>query len=617
MRDDDYLAIADHAIIGNLQSAALVGRDGEVSWCCLPNLDAPSMFASLLDRRRGGGFSLRPAGGRRCGHQRYLPGTNVLETTLPAERGELIITDWMPVAGSLKFPVAEPPLPVLMRWIRAQGGPMDVDLAWSPRLDYAQATMTMHITDDRVVASGGDASVVLCGLGDLDERWIEDDGVGPVARARVRLDPAHPRLLWTAFSDVNGVPSDAEACLAATCAAWRNWTAPDESRSWAGADAALIERSELTLKLLSHGTTGAMAAAATTSLPEEVGGVRNWDYRYGWIRDAALTAQALHALGHDAEAHGFLEWAERSAADATRDHLGIMYRLDGGDDLDEFDLPNLEGWRRSSPVRVGNGAAGQRQLDVLGDLVSLAWEMERLGDTLSDDIRTFLPTLADEACADWQMADEGLWELRNGPFNITYSKVMCWVALDRACRLARRGVIEGDVHKWSKSADAIRADVMACGVDDRLGFTQSYERQVPDAANLLIGIQEFVPHDHPAMRATVDTVIRELADGALVHRYRADDGIAGGEGSFTLCGFWLVDALALAGRVDEAEERFETLIGHANHVGLFAEQLDATTGEHLGNFPQAFTHLGLVTSRLYLAQQRGVDVPGAPLVGTT
>jgi GH15 family glucan-1,4-alpha-glucosidase len=623
-----YLDIEDHGAIGNLETVVLVGRDGTIDWCCLPNLDSPSVFASLLDHQRGGLFRVRPSDAPHLGSQRYLDETNVLETTFATNGGQVSVTDFMAVAGPLDCPVETGADPTVFRLVTATTA-STVEVTWAPRLNHAQAAMDITQHGDVVVAStasGGDgdqkAVVLLAGLdGRVDAIRIDDDHTGPVVRATLDMAAGDSRVLATRWG--TAAPDVGEATtrdlLDETCQAWRRWVRSGSGatgRTWAEPHQDLVLRSELVLKLLTHARTGAIAAAATTSLPEDIGGVRNWDYRYAWIRDAALAAQALFALGHGAEVQAFLGWAERSAKEHQHDGvLRIMYRLDGGTDMPEADLPNLEGYRRSSPVRVGNGAADQLQLDIFGELVSLAWEVHRLGGTLDPDIRAFLPRVADESCTMWTRPDYGLWELRNGPFHFTYSKVMAWVALQRASELADEGVIEGDVANWRRHGADIRADVLSRGLDPNIGFTQSYERRSPDASNLLLGLHEFIPFDDDAMVATVTAVQEQLTEHGLVHRYSTDDGVAGGEGAFGLCTFWLVDALALSDRLDEATQVFEAMASRANHVGLFAEQIDPTSGAFLGNFPQAFTHLGLINSRLYLSHQMGREVPVRSLVG--
>ena len=619
----DQLPIEDHAAIGNLRTVALVGRDGSIDWLCLPHLDSPSVFASLLDSDRGGRFRINVPGHADLGEQRYLEDTNVVETTFGAAGGRLVVTDLMPLTGQLDDPSESVTEPAVIRLVRAEGGDVEADIEWAPRFGYGDAATEIVATEHGWLAWAGTQALSLTGVS--DEAEVVEDGVGPVLQTRIRLRDGQRRAVVARWgAEPPDIDLDAATRhLEQTVESWRAWVNKAQatgSRDWAAPHSDLVVRSELVLKLLTHADTGAIAAAATTSLPEEIGGVRNWDYRLAWIRDAGLAAQALYALGHRAEAHAFIDWAERVARDEGRRSWGLqlLYGLHGEADLDEQEVPGLAGYRRSAPVRVGNGAVDQLQLDIFGELISAAYEILRLDGRLDADILAFLPEVADQACASWQQPDYGLWELRNGPFSFVYSKVMVWMALDRAGRLADRGVIEGDVERWRATRDEIAAEVLARGFDPGLGaFTQSYERAVLDASNVLLPMQEFLPFDDPRVRQTLDRTLEGLVTNGYVHRYRADDGIAGGEGAFGLCSFWLADALALSGRVDEAEELFETMASSANHVGLFSEQIDPGSGALLGNFPQAFTHLGLINTSLYLAHAKDRELPVPSLIGTT
>ena len=615
-----YKPIEDYGAIGDLRTVALVGLDGAIDWCCLPNLDSPSVFGALLDDQRGGRFGVAPerVQGR---EQRYLEGTNVLETILEAEHGRLVITDFMPLSGSIEGCGGSRTESAIYRVLRAEGGPVEVVVEWMPRFDYAQATTQVMRAPGGFLSWGGSASLVLAGV--PEELEIAEDGLGQFVRGRFELHPGERRVLVTRWGaeHVDATLDAAQISLEETVATWRAWLDKEDAtgdRAWAGAHRDAIVRSELALKLLTNADTGAIAAAATTSLPEELGGVRNWDYRYVWIRDAALTAQALFALGHQADAQAFVSWVERAAQAGEHDWgLQIMYGLHGERELDEAELPQLEGYRRSSPVRIGNGAADQLQLDIYGELISAAYELHRLGGTLESEVRDFLPHVADQACGQWQTPDYGLWELRNGPFHFVYSKVMVWMALDRALQLAREGVIRGDEGRWRRTRRQIREEVLERGFDPELGaFKQSYERSVLDASNLLFPLQEFLPFEDPRVQSTLDRTLEGLTESGLVYRYRADDGIAGGEGAFGLCTFWLVDALALSHRLDAASEVFEGLLSRANHLGLYSEQFDPGTGAFLGNFPQAYTHLGLINSAIYLAHEEGRETPVPAPIGS-
>jgi GH15 family glucan-1,4-alpha-glucosidase len=616
-----YPPIEAYGAIGNLRSVALVSRDGSVDWCCFPHLESPSVFASLLDRARGGRFSVAPALGRGTG-QRYLEHTNILETVFETDRGRLVVTDFMPLAGSIDGCGGSRAEDAIYRIVRAEAGPVDIEVEWAPRLDYGRADTLVERAGSGFVARAGGDALHLTGLPEGAE--VTRDRVGPIVRARFTIEEGGRRTLVTAWgAGGDGVSAaDAEERLRRTRATWRDWVHKEEAtgeRAWAGDWSEQVIRSELVLKLLTHADTGAIAAAATTSLPEEIGGVRNWDYRLTWIRDAALTAQALFALGHRPDAEAFIAWAERAARDEGQKGWGlqIAYGLHGQEDLTERELVNLEGYRRSAPVRIGNAAGSQLQLDIYGELVAAAYELIRLGGELEPEILEFLPRVADQACEAWQRPDFGIWELRNGPFHLVYSKAMVWVALDRAVRMAEAGLIEGNTKKWRRSRSEVAKQVLERGFDPELGaFKQAYERSVPDASNVRIALLELLPPDDFRVQGTLDCTLEHLTEKDLVYRYRADDGVAGFEGAFGSCTFWLVDALALSGRLDEAYALFEGMLGRRNHLGLYSEEIDPHSGAFLGNFPQAYMHVGLITSSLYLADAEGRELPVPSLIGS-
>jgi GH15 family glucan-1,4-alpha-glucosidase len=614
--------IEDYAAVGNLRTVGLIGRDGALDWLCLPNLDSPSVFAAILDPGRGGRFTIAPTASPPA-RQKYLDHTNVLETTFDCDGGRLVVTDFMPLAGTLDGTGGSSETePAVYRILRAEGGAVDVAVEWTPRLDYGRAKVGAMRRGEAVLAWAGEDALTIAGLG--EDACIEGDDVGPVVRARFTLRPGERRALVTHWgSEAPHVTlREAEEKLAATVDAWQTWAYKADAsgdRSWAGDQRELVLRSELALKLLTNADSGAIAAAATTSLPEEIGGVRNWDYRLSWIRDAGLGAQALYALGHEADAQAFVEWAERTVRESpdAGSKMRIVYGIHGETELDEEELPNLIGYRRSAPVRIGNGAADQLQLDIYGELISAVYEVIRLGGSVAPDVCRFLPKVADQACYSWRERDYGIWELRNGPFDFVYSKAMVWAALDRALKLADRGVIDGDTERWKRTRTAVRADLLDRGFDAGLGaFKQSYERAVPDAANVLIPMLELLPFSDPRVTGTIDVTLERLCESDLVYRYRSDDGVAGDEGAFVFCTFWLVDALALSGRIDEARRIFEGLAGRANHVGLYSEQIDPATGAFLGNFPQAFSHIGLINSALYLAHAESRETPIPAPIGS-
>lgn len=621
---EPYMPLADYGMIGNLRTIALVGIDASIDWLCFPELDSASVFGALLDHCRGGRFRIAPVGVD-TGAQQYIEGTNVLETVFDTDYGRLVITDFMPLRGALNGDTAPESSPELLRILSCEAGSIEVELEWAPRFDYARATPELLRMNGGYV-SQSEASGERLTLGGASKACsIAKDKLGkPLVYGRFRMDNGE-RLVLPVRWDSDDTSSNVHAALELleqTIESWHRWLYKPEatrSREWAEEWQDQVLRSELALKLLVHADTGAVAAAGTTSLPEKIGGVRNWDYRFAWIRDAALAVQALSVLGHRDEGNDFLHWAERVSEQhmAAERELQIMYTLHGKPELEEFQLHHLEGYRASQPVRFGNAAADQQQLDVFGELLTSAYELSRQGVDLEPEIWSFLSTITDMACETWREEDDGIWEQRNGPRHYVYSKLMVWVALDRAIHLSEHAKLEGNVARWRRSRDELRSTIFEHGYDAELGvFVQAYDRHDPDASNLLIPLQEFLPFDDPRVQRTIDTTLEQLTENGLVYRYRNDDGLPGEEGAFGLCTFWLVDALALSGRIEEAREIFEGIARRANHVGLFSEQIDPHTGEFLGNMPQAFTHLGLINSTLYLAHAEGREIPGPPLIGT-
>jgi GH15 family glucan-1,4-alpha-glucosidase len=620
-----YKPISDYGIIGNLRTAALVGLDGSIDWCCLAEVDHASVFAALLDRDRGGYFRVAPAGMER-GEQRYVENTNVLETVFDADNGRLTITDLMPLRGDIDGRNGSEAPPEIHRILHWEGGACEIYVEWAPRLDYARVPTRIRRADAGWIAEAQseEGEHVRLALGGVSDARIVDDGFGPVLRTRLPMkdgDRLPLVLRWdSTFTEV-GLDASMH-WLEDTIRTWRGWvhTAGGPAvEEWAGSTLPLITRSELALKLLTHAETGAFAAAATTSLPETLGGIRNWDYRYCWIRDASLTVQALIALGHEKEALDFILWSERVSQQSCEESWSpqLMYGLRGQPDLDEFELDHFEGYRGSRPVRIGNAAAEQLQLDIYGELLNSAYELVRRDVAIEPDLRRFLSAVAEHACAEWDQTDHGIWEIRGDKQHYTYSKLMVWLALERAADLAERIGLEGDAARWRSTRDLVRETTLREGYDPEVGaFVQHFGSKELDASNLLIPFYEMLPYEDPRVQNTIDRTLEKLTTNGLVYRYHADDKLPGEEGAFGLCTFWLVDALALSGRMDEAWEIFEGLAGRANHVGLFSEQVDPSSGEFLGNFPQAFTHIGLINSRLYLAHGEGKHIPGPPLQGT-
>ena len=620
-----YRPLADYGIIGNLTSTALVAVDGSIDWCCLPRLDSPSVFAALLDAEQGGHFQIRPAGDPPSGErfQHYIEATNVLVTGFETDEGRVEVCDFMPTGPTLDCNVEAELRPELHRIIRCTHGRVTLQIAWAPRLDYARADTTLGQTRHGFVASGNDATL---GLAGLDEAYIADTETGPVVTARIQLERGDRRVLSTRWDDNDPRvdPDQVVELSDETVRAWHDWLDDEHTglhRPWAGEWEASVQRSELVLKLMAQRDSGALAAAPTTSLPETIGGVRNWDYRFTWIRDAAQIAQAFFALGHRDEADQFILWAEHVACDAeeyAHEGLQIMYPLRQDVGLEERILDHLEGYHASGPVRIGNAAADQLQLDVYGELLNAVYERVRLSEQFDTDMAQFLSHLVEEAGTAWHHPDFGIWELQNGPFQLVYSKMMTWVALHRACWLAERDLLEGDTDHWRELMGQIRRQILEYGWrDDPGAFVMRFvdDSGQLDAANLLMPMMEFLPADDPRVQATINQCLERLTVNDLVFRYHGHDGLSGQEGAFALCTCWMVDALALSDRIDEATRIYENLLSHTNHLGLLAEQIDPFCGELLGNFPQAYSHLGIINSALYLAAKLGRDVPVDKLLG--
>ena len=594
--DGAYRPISDYALIGNRQTCALVSRDGSIDWCCLPWLDSPSVFAALLDARRGGRWRIAPAGGFSV-TRGYLGPSAVLRTDFRGAGGVLRLTDFLPIratadGGSESFHS-------IVRHLRCLEGEVEVEVEWTPRPNYAREDVVLTREGVVVSARSPGYELVLAGFPEGTAVVLE----GASARARVRLRAGEGLNLACAWggADPHPVAWTADQHLEDTLAWWESWAGACLTLPGAGEWRELALRSGMVLTLLTHQTSGAIAAAPTTSLPEEIGGVRNWDYRFCWVRDSSMIARALMTLGHVRDARAFLDFLERAAAqhhDPAR--IQVLYGLRAETRLTEYTLGHLDGYRDSRPVRIGNAAAHQRQLDIYGEVLDAAHELCSIGAEISPARWAWLRAVADHVCRVWRYPDRGIWEVRGPERHFTYSKVMCWVALDRALSLAAALEWRGDVSLWQREREAIRAAVLAEGYDPvRNTFTQSFESGNLDASTLVIPIMGFLPGDDPRVQGTIDAALRTLTEDGLVHRYLPDetpDGVGGGEGAFGICTFWLAQALALAGRAEEAREVFVSMVSRANDVGLFAEEIDPRTGEFLGNFPQAFTHVGLLNA---------------------
>ena len=614
-REMRYKPIEDYGAIGNLRTIALVGTDGAIDWCCLPHLDSPSVFGAILDENKGGTFRINPDGVHYESRQRYFEHTNVLITEMRTASGAFEIIDCMPVEGDLDGCGYSMARPEILRFIRGIDGQVDAKVIWEPRMNYGRTRPDFKRVTGGVLARGGRGVLSLTGVPGQIE--VYETEFGPTLRSRFSVSAGDEFCLVTRWGS-NQSRAHLERCrsrINATVDAWRRWIHKPSAtgdRDWAGPYKELVVRSELALKLMSQADTGALAAAATTSLPETIGGVRNWDYRYAWIRDAAQIARAFYALGHTDELDYFIEWAEHASFlhGHNQDDVTIMYPLRPDTDLEEEELSHLEGYRGSSPVRIGNKASEQLQLDIYGELVGAVHERFRLEERFDYDVGPFLERVVDRACQRWREPDSSIWEPRNGPDQFVYSKLMVWVALDRALDLNRIGLLHGDAAHWSDIGADIRQWILREGYDEELqSFVQIAGKKHLDAASLLIPIQGFLPANDRRVQNTIDRILEELTVDDLVYRYHAPDGLPGQEGAFVLCTFWLVDALTLSGRLDEAYRIFDNLMDRTNHLGLLAEQIDPSTGAFLGNFPQAYSHVGIINSALYLAEAEGRSCP--------
>jgi GH15 family glucan-1,4-alpha-glucosidase len=601
-----YQPIEDYGVIGNMRSAALVGRNGSIDWLCLPRFDSPSVFGAILDADKGGHFRIWPSTEHTRRKQYYWPDTNVLVTRFLHPDGIAEIEDYMPVGAGAS------PDDQLVRRVHVVRGRLPLRLECRPAFDYARANHKVQVRGNSVRFVGPNLT-----LGLASSVPLRQDGAGVVAEFTLGEGEKAAFVLRTIEKGQEAGPcpgtDEAEDRFRETVDYWRRWLSRCAYR---GRWREVVSRSALALKLLTYEPTGAIIAAPTTSLPEGVGGVRNWDYRYTWIRDASFTVYAFLRLGFTEEATRFGGWLAARVKDRD-DHAGgplkLMYAIDGSTELTEEELPHLEGYMGSKPVRIGNGAHDQLQLDIYGELLDAVYLHNKYATPVAYDSWVHLRRIVDWVCDNWNREDEGVWEIRGGRRHFVYSKFMCWVALDRGLRLADKRSLPADRARWLKVRDTIYEEVMSKGWNrEKKSFVQSYGSDALDASALLMPLTFFMAPNDPRMIATVDAIRRPatkggLAADGLVYRYDpqvAPDGLPGTEGTFNMCSFWLVEALTRAGQSDparlaEARLLFEQMLGYGNHLGLYAEQT-GPSGEALGNFPQAFTHLALISAAFNL-----------------
>jgi len=582
--------LEDYGLIGDLQSAALVGLHGSVDWLCLPQFDSPSCFSALLRNDAHGCWLVAPVGEVRSCSRRYRPGTLVLETDFETAEGTVRVIDFMPPRG-------EGP-PRLMRIVQGLSGSVPMRMQLAVRPDYASIVPWVEAAPDGIVATAGPDAFRLTTALPLD---VEG---GDVRAEFVAVEGARERLVLTWHLSYEETPpvEDADSALARTEAWWRDWS---ERCTYEGPYGDEVLTSLIVLRAMTFETTGAVIAAPTTSLPEDIGGERNWDYRFCWLRDSVLTLEALLQTGYTAEALAFRDYLLRVGTGDPK-KIQIMYAIDGGRRLTEFELPELPGYEGSKPVRIGNAASEQFQLDVYGEVIAVM----SLGATLTGTIEErFWPrwrTVVEHVETIWREPDDGIWESRGPQRHYTYSKVMAWVVFDRAVQLAERFALDGPVERWKQIRDEIHREVCEKGYDaGRRTFTQYYGSKELDASVLNIPLVGFLPGSDERVADTIDAITRELGRDGFVSRYSTavtDDGLSGDEGQFLACSFWLVSALAANGQVDEARELFERLIGLSNDLGLLAEEYDVKRQRQVGNFPQAFSHLTLIGAAVAIAK---------------
>ncbi len=585
-RVDGYAPIGDYAAIGDGRTVALVARDGAVDWLPLPDLDSPSVFAALLDAERGGRFELAPEQPFEV-ERRYLPGTNVLETTFRTAAGAARVTDALTLPDASLGPLRE-----LTRRVEGLSGRVPLRWRVEPRFGYGAAAARIGRREGVPIASGDGAALAVRAF-DAGEPELLAGAVG--GRFEAREGTRATIALCATDQEPLVLPcrDELERRLEHTIATWRRWTG---KRSYDGPWREQVLRSILALKLLVFAPSGAVAAAATTSLPEDVGGERNWDYRFSWVRDSAFMLDALLELDCSEEAHAYFWWLMH-ASQITHPRLQVLYRLDGGHHADERERP-LAGYRGSRPVRTGNAAVDQLQLDTYGELLQTAWLYVKDGNRLDRDLAARLAEIADFVCEIWRRPDSGIWEVRSEPVHFTQSKMMCWIALDRALELARHGCISGrHAPRWKREGKAIRDFVHSrCWSHEKRSYVRFAGSEELDASVLLGALFGYGDPRSERWAGSVEAVRRELTQGPFVQRYPGEDGLRGEEGAFLCCSFWLAEALARTGRLDEARELMEQLVGLANDVGLYAEEIDPETGALLGNMPQGLTHLSLISA---------------------
>jgi GH15 family glucan-1,4-alpha-glucosidase len=590
-----FQPIENYGAIGNMRLVALVGMDGSIDFLCYPDFNSPTVFAALLDDKEGGRFQIEPQLAKMRTRQLYLPDTNILLTRFLADEGVAELTDYMPIGNDREGPNE------IIRTVTVIRGNVHFKMRCQPRFNYGTSPHRADITDTCAMffpTDNGCLPMALYSTAPLRQE-------GQDVTSEFSLQAGRTASFVFGGLRAQGLPPEMEFVgkrFQQTGCFWKTWIAKSKYR---GRWREMVNRSALMLKLLISREHGSLIAAPTFSLPESIGGVRNWDYRFTWLRDATFTLYALIRLGFVEEAQAFIKWLKgRLSDDAERGPLQVMYGVDGRQKLDELTLAHLCGYENSRPVRIGNAAYQQLQLDIYGEMMDSIYLANKYGDPISyagwQDVQRILEWLA----KNWQRPDEGIWEVRGGAKEFLHSRVMCWVAFDRALRLAQKRSLSGPLDVWQRTRDEIRQDIFTNFWDDRLqSFVQAKGTEDLDASTLLMPMMRFISPVDPMWLSTMRAIERKLIEDTLVRRYELGrthvDGLPGAEGSFTACSFWYVECLARAGDLEKAQLLFEKLLGYANHLGLYSEEL-GSNGQHLGNFPQAFTHLALISAATYL-----------------
>lgn len=593
----NYQPIENYGVIGDLSTAALVSMEGSIDFMCFPHFDSPTIFAALLDAKNGGSFRMAPAAGKFKPHQRYLPNTNILLTRFLGEDGIAAVSDFMaiPPQGRAQS---------LIRRVKTIRGEIPFRMSCAPKFDCGRTTHTLEKKTHEVIFIPAKKSLPAMRLRASVPLKIENDSV--VAEFKLRANQTAWFVLEAAAGESpSAKPDYISEAFKETMNYWLTWIGRSKYR---GRWREMVDRSALTLKLLTSQEYGSIVAAPTFGLPESIGGGRNWDYRYTWIRDASFTLYALMRLGYTEEAQAFMRWMEQRCKELKPGKpLQVMYRINGRRELPEHILKNFEGYRRSQPVRIGNAAGDQLQLDIYGELLDSVLIYDKHGEPISYDFWMNLVTLIEWVCKNWKRPDDGIWEVRGGARPFLYSRAMCWIAIDRAIQLARRRSFPAPLVRWHRIRDEIYQSIYETFWDPKLkSFVQYRGAKTVDAASLLLPMVNFISPTDPRWKSTLAAIQKNLVEDSLVYRYNpekaAADGMHGREGTFSTCSFWYVECLARAGDLKQARFIFEKALGYANHLGLYAEQL-GPCGEHLGNFPQALSHIALISAAWNLNQR--------------